>query len=623
MDIFLHNLDPNVSEKRLSRYLRGKLHPFGIQTIELEKISRGKCALLTVLDVDAGQRFLKQYSGPHSQLKLANRNIRCRVANTPPDELKIRVLKKAISDNAKRAAEAPHGKHNPPVENRQFIGVFLACGTWDYSRDDLVFVSHYIDHGGFVLCFGRREMVIVMRPKTPGGPCFRIDVSYFSMQSIVYKGLQDTIITFTLYSAPKIYKVEFKTTPDGQTLQSGKARAAGVSPIHLEVSGHCFVYQLMLRPGEVQAVRKLLSSISYIPKAASWPFKLIPVKISFLRSMRDLHRLFQHPAFEHLSFGVKFQVQRLAQNGYLSPSLTAAFLPVVSTLAKRRGMKTTVQTLQRLFQEIPYAGPDSEAEYFTVAYLEDQLRQLEKSVSKEPTFNFAVADKHNHLALVHRARVTPTGIYLEGPELEPKNHVLRTYEHRATDSFLRVSFEEEDGDGIRWDPEGSLEAIHFGRFKAILESNISIAGRQFNFLGFSHSSLREQSCWFVTPFIHEGGLLTPMALVKKLGDFSAIQCPAKCAARIGQNFTDLNSFISIPDNAVQRVDDVERSGRVFSDGCSAVSKAIIKKIWKNYELLSFKATVFQIRLGGMGLSRSPLRRTKLTQRSQVSKAWSP
>ena len=599
MDIFLYNLDANISEKRLRQYLRGKFHPFGVDNLHLEKLSRGKCALLTVLDVAAGQRFLKHYSDPKTPLRLSNRTIRCRVANAPPDELKIRVLKKTISDSVKRANEAQPGERHPPLENRQFHGVSLACGSWDYSRDELVFVSHYIDHGGFVLCFGRREMVIVMRPKLAGGPYFRVDISYSSMQSIVYKGLQDTIITFTLYSAPRIYLVELKAAPDGVNVQSKKVRVPGVSAIHQCVSGHCFVYQLVLHPGEVRAVRNLLAFKPYVPKAASWPFKLLPMKTSFVKSMQDLHLLFQHRNFENLSFGVKFQVQRLAQNGFLPPSLTAAFLPVVSKLAKRRGMDTTVQTLQKLFQEIPFAGPESEAECFTVAHLEHELLRLEKIVLREPGFNFAVAKRHNHLALVHRVRVTPTGMYLEGPELEPKNHVLRTHEHRATDAFLRVSFEEEDGDGIRFDPNGNLEVIHHGRFKTILESKISIAGRQFSFLGFSHSSLREQSCWFVTPFVHEGGLLTPSALVKKLGDFSAIQCPAKCAARIGQNFTDLNSFVSIPVNAVQRVRDVERNGRVFSDGCSAVSLSIIKTIWKNYDLLSFKATVFQIRLGGM------------------------
>ena len=612
MDIFLFGLDPNLSEKRLKNYLRPRLNEFGIPDLELEKISRGKCALLTVLDLASGQRFIKHYNQPQYSLFL-NKRFSCKAARDPPDEFKIRILHTKLSDMLKQKSQKSHSDHGdkkPPTQQRVFWGRFLSCGAWGYEGDELVFVSHYIEDGVFQIRFGKRMMVIIMHEKHVHGRTQRIDIPYRSIQSTVYKNLHDTIITFTLYRAPKVYLVpaphEMGVELDDATIgvrdrldrSARNIRVPGISPHHATISGQCFVYQLTLVPGEVKDLRAYLADNQATPNAISWPFRQIPTPSTYTAGMQHLDRLFSHRAFLHLDFSVKFQVQRLAQNGFLQPSTAAALLPAVSQLAERHGRDVATQAMQRLFRDIPYAGPESEAEYFSIAYLEDSLRRHEQAVLKEGSFTFAIAKRYPHLVLVHRVRITPTGMYLEGPELEPKNHVLRAYAHRAFDSFLRVSFEEEDGDGMRWDNSGTLEHIHYGRFKRILQGKIPVAGRAFSFLGFSHSSLRDQTCWFMAPFIQDGSLLTAPALIKKLGDFSAIRCPAKCAARIGQNFTDLNSFVDLPLDAVQHVPDVERNNRVFSDGCSAVSPAIIKRIWKNYELLSFKATVFQIRLGG-------------------------
>jgi hypothetical protein len=42
----------------------------------------------------------------------------------------------------------------------------------------------------------------------------------------------------------------------------------------------------------------------------------------------------------------------------------------------------------------------------------------------------------------------------------------------------------------------------------------------------------------MAPIFSDGGLKLPDRILKELGDFSNIRIPAKCAARIGQNFTD-------------------------------------------------------------------------------------
>jgi hypothetical protein len=97
---------------------------------------------------------------------------------------------------------------------------------------------------------------------------------------------------------------------------------------------------------------------------------------------------------------------------------------------------------------------------------------------------------------------------------------------------------EEDGGSVRYDPRASQERVFHERFKQVLDGNILIAGRGFSFLGFSHSSLRAQSCWFMAPMFLGGTFWLPEHILRELGNFSSIRIPAKCAARIGQNFTD-------------------------------------------------------------------------------------
>jgi RNA dependent RNA polymerase len=200
--------------------------------------------------------------------------------------------------------------------------------------------------------------------------------------------------------------------------------------------------------------------------------------------------------------------------------------------------------------------------------------------------------------------VTPAGIYLEGPEPETTNRVLRAYSDHA-DHFLRVTFADEDGERVRFDRFVSFETIFHSRFKSVLDGAISIADRRFSFLGFSHSSLRDQTCWFMAPFEHDGVVLNATTVIAQLGDFSAIRSPAKCAARIGQAFSTTDGAVTIPPAIVGEMPDVERNGRVFSDGVGTISLEVLAMLWKDYTpARSYKPTLYQIRFAGTWLHTS-------------------
>ncbi len=166
------------------------------------------------------------------------------------------------------------------------------------------------------------------------------------------------------------------------------------------------------------------------------------------------------------------------------------------------------------------------------------------------------------------------------PELENENRVLRKFP-RHHDHFLRVQFCDENGQDLYFNAKIGLDRVH-SRFKQVLKEGIRIANRVYQFLGWSHSSLRSRSVWFVAPFSDGGQRHSHLTIIKALGNFEEIFCPARCAARIGQAFSETPFAVPMTDeygDEIRKVDlaDVKsRDGsRVFSDGVGTISRAAL------------------------------------------------
>lgn len=132
---------------------------------------------------------------------------------------------------------------------------------------------------------------------------------------------------------------------------------------------------------------------------------------------------------------------------------------------------------------------------------------------------------------------------------------------------MRVSFADEDGLPVHFDGRANQESV-YNRFRTILRDGLDIGGRTFEFLGFSHSSLRCHQCWFMAPFFTKNNELhRAKDVIADLGHFKEFRCSARCAARIGQAFTDTLYSITLPRSVeVCQIGDVMRGNRCFSDG---------------------------------------------------------
>lgn len=209
--------------------------------------------------------------------------------------------------------------------------------------------------------------------------------------------------------------------------------------------------------------------------------------------------------------------------------------------------------------------------------------------------------KDTNLTKIFRAIVTPTRITLHGPEWEAINRVLRKYSAHH-DCFVRVQFCDEDGQDLRYSPRVSLEHV-YARFKDVLNKGISIAGRTYEFLGFSHSSLRSHTVWMHAPFVSADTLHYREDILRKLGNFHDIRSPARQAARIGQAFSETPFAVRLDETGttVYRINDVmtPNGKRVFSDGVGPISAEAVRAIWPYLPSKKKCPTCFQIRFGGV------------------------
>ena len=190
-----------------------------------------------------------------------------------------------------------------------------------------------------------------------------------------------------------------------------------------------------------------------------------------------------------MPFDARFQLQKFAQNGLLPPDKVIELLPYVSKCLTESDVTTVVPALRYLGSQLPFAGPDTDASETELQALESMLQQSIETVSASDPYASVLADQHEHIMLVHKALVTPAGIYLEGPEPEVGNRVLRKYS-AFQNYFLSVTFADEDGEKLRFDRQTSSEKI-YGRYRKVLEQVINIAGRGYEVIKFTINRVKD------------------------------------------------------------------------------------------------------------------------------------
>lgn len=175
------------------------------------------------------------------------------------------------------------------------------------------------------------------------------------------------------------------------------------------------------------------------------------------------------------------------------------------------------------------------------------------------------------------------------------------------DHFIRVDFRDEDRLQYKWDRE--VDGAEFVRERVgdILHNGFKIAGRRFEFLGYSQSQLRSHSVFAVSPFKHpEKGLVNADSIRTEVGIFEEVlHCPALYAARVSQAFSGTEDSVRLHAGQWEEMADIKHHGRCFTDGVGTISPQLAKMIWEKLcqqrsRVFSgpFWPVAFQIRFGG-------------------------
>ena len=350
---------------------------------------------------------------------------------------------------------------------------------------------------------------------------------------------------------------------------------------HTADAPYCTVYVFSLEGTDLEkGVRRLYKSMRRDFPVDS-PTQISTTILDFSESHNRLKELYS----DH-DYSVAFQMESYVRNCLLIPSEVFDLNEQIGRLESEHGSERTVRVLQNLSSRLPIRTYERLSEPLDLAEL---LRNASKQYFWEPKFD-------SNSAHIHRLDITPAAYNMTGPEWTGTNRVLRLYPEYH-DRFLKVSFVEEDLTTIRQTREMEFDAILKGRWaSAFKPQGIKVCGRRFDFLGFSQSSLKEHSVWFLSPFKN----VTADSLRSDLGDFSHIRCPPRFAARIGQTFTTTSHSLDLETVDVRETKDVIRGPYVFSDGIGTISQAMIERVWKATVTNegATKPVAYQVRIGG-------------------------
>lgn len=504
MEVIVRNLHEQVTEKQVDKYFRNVLDKLGIKTYHCQKLKARGMATITILDINKAQQFMRLHGqtepGPRGfasvPMKLfhMDRPINCSVSKNKPEEFLLRSLKEEESDRyAASQSKKPKIVPGRANENRQtgnnrraFDIGSLKCGQWDYVGAELTFVTYSQERKKGRIIFGPRSLFIRLKQQTPNLPHQQIEFPYSSVQSMTIGSNANPSITFSLSEAPKLFEnMHSQVVEDALkklAIRKGsqdftRKRTTALSKEHEAVVSSCLCYRIILSNAADIAGVRALRHFPELPSSFSWDTSE-PMAMPFAAQMTTFNSALTSSRFSSLPFDLKFQMQKLAQNGYLGPAKVVELLAVVASHVKERDVTVVTQSVRTLHGQIPYAGPATEGSDLSLDTLTQMLVENQASIIRGETYMPDLADQYDHIASVHKAMVTPTGVYLYGPEPEVKNRVLRKYS-KFPNYFLSVSFLDEDGEPLRLDRRTSGEAIYQGRFKQVLQRTINIAGRGF------------------------------------------------------------------------------------------------------------------------------------------------
>lgn len=544
MEVHTHGWPEHLSEDAVKKRLQPFMDSLGIEehAFSCDKPRRQKWANLTFLDPNKAQAFLREYgeetqrptiqpatrsaiNGFHNQrrpggvqrkarLKLMGFEIFCsksKQKSNPnpvpgtPNDITLRGLKHASAEKANPTRRVETAKAPLVLQLTS-----ISCGHAVFVTDDLVYIPEVEFQDVGVAKFTNQTLLIKLESHRV------IKIPLETVQDLVCS-FQHTL-TLTLAEEPSFFQdlSELDSLMRQLTISAGgrmgnpgptRTRLSALDDQHAKVVGQCLVYQLRVTDDNLRQKLWSLRNHDVLPFVSydlitqrTAPLHLGPSAMAMNKLTKEL-AIDAHP--DQLPFGILFQLQALATNAYYHPGTVLALskqLRRVFVADRNAGRRLiSVAAMRKLMKETPWPKPHGDSSMFEVQAIVEYLRETEDKMASNEVFRQGLMGPTQNLASVHRVTITPTRNTLHGPELEAKNRILRKYPNHH-EYFLRVQFCDENGEDLYFNPKVSNDKV-YDRFRETLRNGIQIAGRTYNFLGFSHSSLRSHSAWVCCSFL--------------------------------------------------------------------------------------------------------------------------
>ncbi|KAF1842606.1 RdRP-domain-containing protein [Cucurbitaria berberidis CBS 394.84] len=624
MELFMHNLPPHITDNELKRHLTPLVNSLGIRDWSCQKQRKKKFGNITFLYANDGTRFQKQ-----TPVVILNTPAYCKPSKYDPDPFLLKSLAKSAEDRQEAEQyQYPHKAANVVVAVQSF-----SCGYYSYVDNKLVYspeLEWETERG--IAKFVKNTLIVTFGG--PGRPK-RIEIPYRIVEGIIVS-TQLRALTLTLWETPRLFEeadqdLAMLMASLGFQQRSHVPSRTRLSELphstqsHRAISGQSLVYRMVLSAAEFgKTTKQLLELDCFAISHYNFPAVPLHAQRSLVEGLKSFNMAVQEFA-DVLPFSVLYQLEALVRNGFLLPWTVETLLIRMATITKGKqklnkeenarvsSVPNTKQlpydmkrcpisagAVKKLFSQLPFPSLEVDASTFGVSEIWGYLEDNEKEIRKGLGMKLISERARQNLTEVFKVNITPTGMTLQGPEPEAKNRILRRFPDH-TEYFIRVQFCEEDGTDVQFNSRVSNDRI-YQRFKDVFKNGIAIGGRVYGFLGFSHSSLRSHAAWFMAPFVHESKLQTYFSIISHLGHFSDIYSTARCAARIGQAFSETPVAVSLSANSIQNdlLPDVKSKdgSRVFSDGVGTISQQAMEAIHAVMARRKALPTCFQIRWGG-------------------------
>jgi len=489
MELFMRNVDWNIDKHVVTRLFANLLHGpyftdlsstpinFHVQLHPDKKHIRGHggTGALTLPTIDIGKRFLDLYQLQPLTVGKKTISLSNSTRSPRPDVVESIRLQPYIDpailvQRESRAAQLNAGRIS--IETIQF--------GWE-CRDYMFSIECEHNCAGEAdLLFNdeRRELRVKLRNQ---------DETYFIAMNYSH------IITITMnkYLENKHVIVFTLNTPPSYERDRGSTRQRlSFLPIpdHERVAPYAsLAIRLVCKSaGDLEEFRKLSIAAQLQNRISEYEY---PVVRRNLFSQFALGRLQLY--LRQLNWCIAFQIESLVRSMVVDVIEVLALIPEIVRIIGLKGRSFAATVLKNFSSRMELMWNEDEVEAKTVLQC---FLDTEKEVLKYKTIQ-TVKPNEGSLCDTYHVNITPTTMKLVGPLPDRSNRVIRAYETRHQESFLRVSFLDESSLRYRFDREVDGPEFIRTRVGPFLLDGLTIAGRKFDFLAYSQSALKEHAVW--------------------------------------------------------------------------------------------------------------------------------